>query len=258
VVRQCELLGLPRSSYYYSPGQESAENLKLMRMIDEEYTRAPFYGVRRLTERLRRLLGEKINHKRVHRLMRLMGISAIYPKKRLSQGNKNHRKYPYLLGGVRIERVNQVWSTDITYIPMASGYLYLVAILDWYSRYVISWELSNTLETGFCLIALERALEQGKPEIFNSDQGVQFTSDDFTGRLAQEDIRISMDGRGRVFDNIFVERLWRSVKYEDVYLKQYESVRETQSGLAEYFLFYNGERLHQALKYRTPSEVYFA
>ena len=176
MVRQCELLGLPRSSYYYSPGQESAENLKLMRMIDEEYTRAPFYGVRRLTERLRRLLGEKINHKRVHRLMRLMGISAIYPKKRLSQGNKNHRKYPYLLGGVRIERVNQVWSTDITYIPMASGYLYLVAILDWYSRYVISWELSNTLETGFCLIALERALEQGKPEIFNSDQGVQFTS----------------------------------------------------------------------------------
>lgn len=256
MVRQCELLGLERSSYYYRAASESPENLMLMRLIDEQYTRTPYYGILRMTAWLRSK-GHPINHKRVRRLMRQMGIEAIYPKPRLSQGVPEHRIYPYLLTGVVIERPNQVWSTDITYIRMRQGFLYLVAILDWYSRYVLSWEVSNSLDVSFCLETLERAVQVTRPEIFNSDQGAQFTSHVFTERLKASGIRISMDGRGRVFDNIFVERLWRSVKYEEVYLKDYESVPEAIGGLGAYFEFYNQERLHQALGYRTPTAVYF-
>ena len=211
VVRQCELLGLARSSYYYEPASESAENLMLMRLIDEPYTRTPFYGIRRMTAWLRSE-GHQVNHKRVQRLMRQMGIEAIYPKPRLSQGGSEHRVYPYLLRGVVIDRPNQVWSTDITYIRLRPGFLYLVAILDWYSRYVVSWEVSNSLEVSFCVEALDRALSMAQPEIFNSDQGSQFTSHAFTRGEEAAGIRISMDGRGRVFDNIFVDRLWRTVK----------------------------------------------
>ncbi len=226
-----------------------------MRLLDEQYTKTPFYGIRRMTVFLN-TLGMEVNHKRVQRLMRLMGIEAIYPKKRLSQAGENHKIYPYLLRGVEIKKVNQVWSTDITYIPMKGGFVYLVAIMDWYSRYVLAWEISTTLEVHFCLEALERALEQGKPEIFNTDQGSQFTSKEFTGRLEKGLIQISMDGRGRVFDNIFIERLWRSVKYEEVYLNEYETVRETKGGIGKYFGFYNEERPHQALEYKTPACIY--
>lgn len=257
VARQCQLLGLPRSSYYYQPAGESEENLRLMRQIDEQYMRTPFYGIRRMTAWLPHE-GYQVNHKRVKRLMRLMGIEAVSPKPRLSQGRAEHRVYPYLLRGVRIERPRQVWSTDITYIRLRTGFLYLVVILDWYSRYVISWELSNSLDVSFCLLALDRALEQGRPEIFNSDQGAQFTSGAFTHRLEAAGIRISMDGRGRVFDNIFVERLWRTVKYEEVYLHDYDSAPAAWQGLDQYFAFYNGERLHQALGYQTPAAVYFS
>jgi putative transposase len=256
IVRQCELLGLARSSYYYRAAGESPENLLLMRLMDEQYTRMPYYGIRRMTAWLRSK-GHPVNSKRVARLMGQMGIEAIYPKRRLSQGGLEHRIYPYLLADVVIERPNQVWSTDITYIRMRQGFLYLVAILDWHSRYVVSWEVSNSLDVGFCLEALDRALETTQPEIFNSDQGAQFTSHVFTGRLEAVGVRISMDGRGRVFDNIFVERLWRAVKYEEVYLKSYESVREAIVGLGAYFEVYNRERLHQSLGYRTPAAVYF-
>jgi putative transposase len=256
IVQQCELMGLARSSYYYEPGIESQENLKLMRLIDEQYTRAPFYGSRRMTAGLR-AEGHRVNRKRVQRLMRQMGVEAIYPKPCLSQGSAEHRVYPYLLRGVTIERAQQVWSSDITYIRLRTGVVYLVAILDWHSRYVISWELSNSLDGGFCLLALERALSQTQPEIFNRDQGVQFTSRAFTGRLEAAGVRISMDGRGRVFDNIFVERLWRSVKYEEVYVHDYDSVPTAWHRLNQYFQFYNHERLHQALGYRTPAAVYF-
>lgn len=256
MARQCELLGLARGSLYYEAVGERPENLRLMRKLDEQYTRAPFYGIERMTAWLRRE-GYGVNHKRVRRLLRKMGLEALYPKPRLSLGGKGDRSYPYLLRGVVLERPNQVWSTDITYIRMSGGFLYLVAIMDWYSRYVLSWELSNTLEVHFCLEALERALGVAKPEIFNSDQGVQFTSQDFTGRLEGAGIRISRDGRGRVFDNIFVERLWRTVKQEEVYLKDYEGAPDASAGLGKYFQFYNGERLHQALAYRTPREVYY-
>lgn len=253
--RQCELLGLERSSLHYAAAGESAENLHLMRLLDEQYTAAPFYGIRRMTAWLRSQ-GHRVNHKRVSRLLRQMGLEAIYPGPKLSQGGENARRYPYLLQGVRTERPNQVWSTDITYIRLKQGFVYLAAVMDWFSRYVLSWGLSITLEAGFCLEALEAALEQGRPEIFNSDQGVQFTCGDFTGRLEQAQIRISQDGRGRALDNVFVERLWRSVKYEEVYLKDYGTVGEARQGLGNYFAFYNHERLHQSLGYRTPAAVY--
>jgi putative transposase len=256
LARQCALLGLARSSYYYRPAAESPENLRFMRLIDEQYTKRPFYGVERMTAWLREQ-GELINPKRVRRLMRLMGIEAIYPKPRLSQGNAEHRIYPYLLRGVKIERPNQVWSIDITYIRLLGGFVYLVAIIDWHSRYLLSWELSHTLEVGFCLSALERALQIGRPEIFNSDQGAQFTSREFTGQLERAGILISMDGRGRVFDNIFIERFWRTLKYEDIYLKDYEDVPALVTGVGSYLDFYNGERLHQSLDNRTPASLYF-
>ena len=256
VQRQCELLGLARSTYYYRLRPESALNLLFMNLIDEQYTRTPFYGVPRMTAWLRRQ-GYGVNHKRIGRLMRLMGLEAIYPKPRLSIPSKEHQIYPYVLQGVSIDRPDQVWGADITYIRLAHGFMYLVAIMDWFSRYVLSWELSNTLETNFCLKALEGALMLSQPEIFNSDQGSQFTSLEFTGRLQSQGIAISMDGRGRVFDNIFVERLWRTVKYEEVYLNHYQTVSEARCGLTEYFQFYNTEGIHSSLEYRTPEEVYF-
>lgn len=250
IVRQCELLGLARSSWYYQPVGESAENLALMRRIDEEYLRTPFYGSRKMTK----LLG--VNRKRVRRLMRLMGIEAIYPKRRTTWPAAGHQIYPYLLRNVKVVRPNQAWASDITYLPMRHGFLYLVAIMDWYSRYVISWRLSNTLTGSFCLEALEEALSHARPEIFNTDQGSQFTATAFTSRLEAAGVAISMDGRGRAIDNVFVERLWRSVKYEEVYLKDYSDGWEAESSLAAYFHFYDNERIHQALDYRTPAEVY--
>jgi putative transposase len=255
VRRQCELLGLSRSSLYYEPGGEVAEDLRLMRLIDELYTARPFYGSRRMTIRLNEQ-GEEVNRKRVQRLMRVMGLEAIYPKPRLSLAGKGHRIYPYLLRGVTVERRDQVWSTDITYVPMPSGFMYLAAVIDWYSRYVLGWRLSNTLDGSFCLEMLEDALRGGKPEVFNTDQGVQFTAAAFTGRLESAGVAVSMDGRGRALDNVFVERLWRSVKYEDIYIQGYETVPGLQRGLARYFAFYNDERPHQSLDYRTPAAVY--
>ena len=228
----------------------------LMNQIDKQYTKTPFYGVPRITAWLKRE-GYEVNRKRIRRLMRVMGIEAIYPKPNLSKSLKEHKKYPYLLKGVTIEHPDQVWSTDITYIRLAQGFVYLVAIMDWHSRYVLSWELSNTLGKEFCLKALEDALRRSKPGIFNTDQGSQFTSQEFTGRLQASGIRISMDGKGRVFDNIFVERLWRTVKYEEVYLHSYQSVREALLGLKRYFRFYNRERLHSSLGYMTPYEIHF-
>lgn len=255
LYRQCELLALSRGAYYYRPRPADKLNEVLMRLLDEQYTKTPFYGVPKMTKWLRRQ-GYKVNRKRVRRLMRLMGLCAVYPKPWLSKPAKGHKKYPYLLRDLVIDRPDQVWSTDITYIRLARGFVYLVAIMDWFSRYVLSWGVSTTLETEFCLTALEKALKHSKPEIFNSDQGSQFTSTEFTGRLESSGVRISMDGRGRVFDNIFVERLWRSVKYEDVYIKGYETVSEVKAGLADYFQLYNTERLHESLGYRTPLEVY--
>jgi putative transposase len=248
-------LGLSRSSLYYEPAQETAANLRLMRLIDEEYTAHPFYGSRKMTEWLT-AQGEGVNRKRVQRLMRVMGLEAIYPKPKLSMAGRGHRIFPYLLRDVRMERPDQVWSTDITYIPMAQGFTYLAAVLDWYSRFVIAWRLSNTLEGSFCLEMLDEALRRGRPEVFNTDQGAQFTAEAFTGKLVAAGVAVSMDGRGRCLDNVFVERLWRTVKYEDVYLKGYETVPELAEGLGRYFGFYNEERLHQALGYRTPAEVY--
>lgn len=227
-----------------------------MRLIDEQYTKTPFYGVRRITTTLRRL-GYLINHKRIARLMRIMGLEAIYPKPRLSKSCKETKKYPYLLRGLSIVRPNQVWSTDITYIRLRNGFVYLAAIMDWFSRYVVSWVVSNTLDAFFCVDMLEEALQVNRPEIFNSDQGSQFTSSDFTGILKDHCIRISMDGRGRVYDNIFVERLWRTVKYEEVYLKDYSTMHEAKTCLGKYFDFYNTERPHQSLEYKTPEEVYY-
>lgn len=256
VSRQCELLSLSRSTFYYQPRPESELNRLLMRLIDEQFTRTPFYGVPRMRAWLHRQ-GHPVNIKRVRRLMRRMGLEAIYPKRWLSQPAEGNRIYPYLLRDVVVERPNQVWCSDITYIRMRQGFIYLVAILDWFSRYVLSWEVSNTLDTSFCLAALRRALDVGRPEIFNTDQGSQFTSDDFTGVLKAAGIRISMDGRGRVFDNIFVERLWRTVKYEEVYLHDYRTVREAKAGLERYFPFYNRERLHESLGYQTPHEVHY-
>jgi putative transposase len=255
VSRQCELLDLGRSSYYYEPARESAANLALMALIDREYTGHPFLGSRGLTAWLRGE-GHAVNRKRVQRLMRLMGLEAVYPKPRLSVGGAGHKVYPYLLRGVAIERVDQVWSTDITYIPLPAGFMYLTAVIDWHSRYVLSWRLSNTLDVEFCLEALEEALSRGRPEVFNTDQGVQFTSAAYTGRLEAAGARVSMDGKGRCLDNVFVERLWRTVKYEEVYLWRHETVPALAAGLARYFGYDNGARRHQSLGYRTPAEVY--
>jgi putative transposase len=257
VRRQCQLLGLNRSSFYYEPAVESAEDLRLMGLIDRQYTEHPFYGSRRMTAWLRQDQGEAVNRKRVQRLMRLMGLEAVYPKPRLSAGRK-HKVYPYLLRGVVIERPDQVWSTDITYVGLPGGFMYLTAVIDWHSRYVLSWGLSNTLEGSFCLDALEEALAKGRPEVFNTDQGSQFTAEAFTGRLEAAGVRVSMDGKGRCLDNVFVERLWRTVKYEDVYLRGYETVAQLRAGLARYFAFYNQRRRHQSLGYRTPQQVYRA
>jgi putative transposase len=257
IRQQCELIGLSRASFYYQPAQESRLNLELMRLIDQQYTRTPFYGWPRMTVYLQRL-GYPVNPKRVRRLMHQMGLQAIYPKPSTSPSAPHHKVYPYLLRGLPITRPLQVWSADITYVSLPQGFLYLMAILDWYSRYVVAWTLSNSLDAHFCVAALHRALAQGWPDIFNTDQGVQFTAHAFTTPLEQAGIRISMDGRGRCFDNIFVERLWRTVKYEDLYLKDYQTVLALEEGLTHYFTFYNQERPHQSLDYRTPAEVHFA
>ncbi len=254
-VRQCALLGISRSSVYYRPRATSLEDLAVMKLIDQQYLATPFYGSRRMTVWLQRQ-GRPMSRKRVQRLMRTMGLRAIFRRPRTSQPAAGHKVYLYLLGGMEITRPNQVWAADIAYIPMARGFLYLVAIMDWYSRYVLSWRLSNTLDADFCVEALEEALSQGKPEIFNTDQGSQFTGEAFTGLLKQHGVRISMDGKGRYRDNIFVERLWRTVKYEEVYLKAYSNGREAKAGLDAYFRFYNAQRPHQALGYRTPAEVF--
>jgi len=256
VRRQCALLGLAAASYYYQAAPESAENLLYQRWLDEEYTRHPFYGVRKMTVWLR-LQGYAVGPKRVRRLLRAMGLMAVYPKPRLSLNPLAHQRFPYLLKGLAIVRPNQVWSTDITYIRLREGFVYLAAVIDWYSRYVLAWELSISLEADFCVAVLERALASQRPEIFNTDQGVQFTSTQFQAPLLAAQVRLSMDGRGRAFDNIFVERLWRTVKYEEVYIKDYQDVPSARQGLNQYFPFYNEQRIHQALDYRTPQSVHF-
>ena len=253
--RQCGLLSLNRSSIYYHPARVDPEELFLMRLIDEEYTRLPFYGSRRMKAQLCGI-GYPIGRERVQRLMRLMGLEAIFPGPNTSRRAREHKIYPYLLKGLGITRPNQVWSTDITYIRLAGGFLYLVAVIDWFSRYVLSWQLSNSLDTSFCVEALEDAFRFRKPDIFNSDQGTQFTSEDFTSLLPGKEVAISMDSTGRALDNIFVERLWRSVKYEEVYLNDYQTVLDACQGLGRHFEFYNGERYHQSLGYKTPKTIY--
>jgi putative transposase len=250
VQQQCELLGVPRSTYYYQPRPESAENLRLLRRLDELYLECPFFGSRKMAVEL------EVNRKRIQRLMRILGIEALYPKPHLSRPAQGHKIYPYLLRGVSIERPDQVWSTDITYLPMQGGFLYLVAVMDWFSRFVLSWELSNTMDTGFCLAALEAAFRFGQPEIWNSDQGAQFTSADFLSPLIERGIPISMDGRGRALDNVFIERLWRSLKYELVYPGDFTNGADLFQALDRYFRFYNYQRPHQALDYRTPSDLF--
>ena len=255
IRRQCELLSVARSSYYYEPASETAENLMIMRLIDEQYMKTPFFGSRQMTAWLQRR-GQEINRKRTQRLMRLMGLEAICPRKNTSKPAPGHKIYPYLLRDVVVSCPDQVWCTDITYLPMVGGFMYLVAIMDWYSRYVISWRLSNSMDKAFCLDALDEALSCGRPSIFNSDQGAQFTSQEFTERLVSNGIAISMDGRGRALDNVFIERFWRSLKYEEIYLKEYANVDELYSGLSNYFDFYATQRPHQGLNNRTPYEVY--
>lgn len=256
VSRQCELLGLARSTLYYEATGISDYNLEIMKVIDAQYLLTPFYGSRRMTVILQ-WKGYNINRKRVKRLMRLMRLHAIYPKRNLSMVCKEHEIYPYLLRGLAITRANQVWSADITYIRLKNGFAYLVAIMDWWSRKVLAWEISITLESDFCITALETAISKfGKPEIFNTDQGVQFTCNRFIKILKANGIKISMDGRGRALDNIFIERLWRSVKYEEVFIKNYEGVKDAVANLNRYFYFYNLERPHQSLAYRTPEEEY--
>jgi putative transposase len=249
---------LSRSSFYYRPCRdgESTENIRVMNQIDRIYTKWPFYGSPRVTDELRER-GWDVNEKRVARLMRRMGLQAVVPGPHTSRPHPEQRIYPYLLRDLEVVEANQVWCSDITYIPMRRGFLYLVAVMDWYSRYVLSWELSNSLETGFCMMALERALRWGSPGIFNTDQGAQFTSEEFTQRLRSEGIQISMDGKGRALDNVFVERLWRTLKYEEVYLRDYADGLEALKGLRRYFPFYNDRRRHQALEKKTPAEVYF-
>jgi len=253
--RQCELLSVPRSSAYYTPRGEPALNRELMRLIDRQYTDCPFYGVRKMTACLRRR-GRRVNSKRVRRLMRRMGLEAIYPKPRLSAPGEGHKRYPYLLRDVTVERADQVWSADITYVPLRHGWAYLTAVMDWQSRYVLSWRLSSSLQSDFCVEALREALARGRPEVFNTDQGTQFTSEAFTSVLEGCAVAISMDGRGRAFDNIFSERLWRTVKYEHVYVRESEDIEEARRELGKYFRFYNEQRLHQSLDYRTPAEAY--
>ena len=258
IRRQCALLGVARSGVYRARRPANANDLALMRRIDELYTAWPFLGSRRMTALLR-AEGHEINRKRVQRLMRRIGIAALGPKPRTSKPMPGHKIFPYLLRNLVIDRPNQVWAADITYVPIGRGFLYLVAIIDWASRAVLAWRLSNTMDVGFCLAALEEALARfGRPEIFNTDQGSQFTSGDFTGMLAAAGIRISMDGRGRWIDNVFIERLWRSLKYEDIYLKGYADGREAKAGIAEWLAFYNHQRPHQALANRTPMAVWRA
>lgn len=257
IKRQCELFSLNRSMAYYKPQGHSREDLKLMERIDQQYLETPFYGSRRMRASLVRQ-GEVINRKRVQRLMRTMGLQAVYPRPRTSIPGDGHAVYPYLLKGLRIDRPNQVWAADITFIPLARGFMYLVAIIDWGTRKVLSWRASNTMDADFCVDALEEALQRhGTPEIFNTDQGSQFTSDAFTGVLKRHNVRISMDGKGCYHDNIFVERLWRSVKYECVYLHAFRDGRHLREGLKRYFLWYNQERPHQGLDDQTPDEVYY-
>ena len=255
VRRQCELLGLNRSSLYYEPVPLSEEDLRLMNVIDEEFTRRPCLGARQMKWRLRDL-GYWIGRKRTRSLMRRLGLEAVFPKKNTSRRNPEHPVYPYLLRDVVITRPNQVWSMDITYIRLGKGFVYLAAVVDWHSRYVIAWRLSNTLTADFCVECLEEALEYGKPEIFNTDQGCQFTSEEFTRVLLDRGIQISMDGRGRALDNIFVERLWRTVKYEDVYLKGYQTIPDAQGGLRDYFDYYNMQRRHSSLEHKTPWMIF--
>lgn len=259
ILRQCELLSLPRSSYYRpetDPLELSFEELKLMRLIDEEYTRHPFYGSRKIKTWLQKQ-GWNVNRKRVQRLMRIMGIQSTAPGPKTSTPRKEHKIYPYLLRGMNINRPDMVWCTDITYIRLTGGFVYLTAIMDWCSRYVLSWEVSVTMDDDFCVNALESAIRRyGRPDIFNTDQGAQFTGKDFTGVLVSNDIRISMDGKGRAMDNIFIERLWRSVKYEEIYLNEYQNVKELTKALKTYFDFYNNERFHQSLDDSTPAERY--
>jgi putative transposase len=257
IARQCRLLNVNRSSYYYRPKPIKAEDLELMRLIDEQYLKTPTWGSRSMRNHLRRL-GYKINRKRVQRLMRLMGLEAIYPKPKTSRPHPEHKVYPYLLRNLTIDRPNQVWTTDITYVPMARGFMYLVAVMDWHSRKVLSWRVSNTMEADFCVAAVDEAIERfGAPEIFNTDQGAQFTSDAFTSLLKEHDVDISMDGRGRVQDNIFIERLWWTLKYHYLYLRSFDNGSELRKGLREWFSFYNTERPHQALDNMTPDEVYY-
>ena len=250
VVCQCRLLDISRSGLYYRPIGIPQEDITIMKLIDRLHLAAPFYGARKIAALL------NINRKRIRRLMQIMGLKTIYRRPRTSKPAPGHHIYPYLLSNMSITRPNQVWAADITYIPMSRGFLYLVAIIDVYSRYVLSWRLSNTLDTDFCVEALEEALKKGRPEIFNTDQGTQFTSETFTGLLKSHGVRISMDGKGSYNDNLFIERLWRTVKYEEVYLKAYQDGLEARSSIRSYFRFYNSERPHQALGYRTPAEVF--
>lgn len=252
--RQCHLAGIPRSTIYYDHVPEKAENLQLMRLIDEQYMRHPEYGSPRMYDWLRDQ-GHMVNHKRVARMMQIMGLQAITPGPHTSKPSPENKIYPYLLRGVDIDRVHRVWSIDITYIPMQKGYMYLVAVIDWYSRYVLSWELSNSMESTFCIRAVQKALECGMPEIFNTDQGSQFTSENFTNELNSRNIAISMDGRGRALDNVFIERLWWTVKYENIYPKDYSDGHQLYKGIAGYFTYYNNERKHSSLDKHTPNEV---
>lgn len=256
IRKQCQLLSLPRGGYYYRKRRIRSGYLEIMNEIDRIYTERPYYGSRRIRQEFKKQ-GIKIGRRKIRSCMRLMGLQAIYPRKKLSLPNKEHKIYPYRLKGMKIDHVNQVWSTDITYIRMQQGFVYLTAIIDWYSRYVLAWRLSTTLEAVFCVEALEDALKKGKPEYFNTDQGAQFTGKEFTGKLEAEKIKISMDGKGRVFDNIFVERFWRTIKQEEVYIKEYNNVLDCKASLREYIEFYNWERGHQALDYRTPAEIHF-
>lgn len=255
IVRQTELLDVSRSSVYYQ-SEVNEEEIRTMHAIDQIFTDCPFYGSRRIRYELKERFEIRVNRKRVQRLMRLMGLEAIYPKHRTTTSDKQHFKYPYLLRGFRVIRPNQVCGTDITYLRLEQGFCYLVAHLDWFSRYVLSWELSPSLDTSFCIASLNRALNTATPEIHNSDQGVQYTSEEYTDILKARDIKISMDGRGRCMDNIFTERLWRTIKYENVFLKSYSDLEDARIGLTEYFQFYNHRRPHQSLGYRTPAHVY--
>lgn len=260
ITKQCKLLGVAKSGLYYEKRPMNDSDKTILDRVDEIYTDCPFYGARKISKELKRRYGIKAGRKKVGSMMEVLGIQAICLKKKLSRPNKAHAKFPYLLKGLEIKRVNQVWSTDITYIRLKHGYAYLVAVIDWHSRYVLSWRLSYSMDTSFCVAALNEALDKyGNPEYFNTDQGSQFTDKAFIGVLEEKKtIKISMDGKGRALDNVFVERLWRSVKYEDVYLKKYETMFECEAGLKKYFRFYNNDRIHQSLEYKIPADVYFA